>query len=1101
MIRSILLVTSACLCVFSFVSQSSAQNYLHNWQFADSNNTNLKDAANSGTSAIPFQYGGPKVQNGLLNIGQTNAYKYPTSGTLNTKVTRKAISTTAIIDSGIYRLSFRVDEWNLTGAGKNNGVGVQFGSANGLMRVDFEVSNNNTDIRVQSAASNHEELYSAIGDKQTGLGDTGLISAGSGVIVEVTADLYTGIWSSRAKVEGAGETWYPLVTDGLGFTELDRVELVLDGSNANVDGDTGWKAGNFVRLDYITVEKLSYSYTQKWDFEDANGSSLTATTNSGFDGALWDSDGPRLQSGNLNIGDTPGFKWQTPGVNGGSYIDSTITKTAAFGHALERGIYRMEFRVADWDFDGTNPDGQGTTNNGIKIQIGSSTGMASLEFEPNGSGSDVRVRSAGSNNGSLSGTDVEYGAGTQGLVGTKGVIVQLTANLYTGEWSTRARVDSNGTAWSDLVTNGTGFHSIDQVKLVAEGVNGSGWEAGHFVKLDYISVKPLEANVVHDWQFNNEGVELSSVENAGADDASFSDSSTNRFNTRSDGSLLFGNPDSTGSASLDATVTRTADFNQARDSGTYLMEFRINEWEFDADGNGSGVTGNGIKIVAGDAPSLVTIEFEVSNNNDHVRVRSQGSNTGNLTGTDTQSQLGDLLFLDSVATGSSVVVQLLANLDTGVWNTRAKLDVDSANWIDLVQDGTGFTSLDTLRIVADGSSSQWQAGEFATLDYLTVREVGNFIQNWQFDDANGTTFPNTTNTGGDRAVWTQNGPRTFNGVLNIGDTEYYKWNENDGTEGTTYTNKTTYRATYFNRPLTTGTYRLEFRVADWDMDGNNDGQGTTGNGIFIQFGSSDGLANLNFETAQLNNITGLYDDIRVRSDGSTNGTLDGSNKQNQLGDQEDLDGDNAVIVQLTANLDTGIWSSRTKIEDSNNTWRDLVTDGTGFNKLDTVKLVLDGSAAEWEAGEFILLDYITVERLSAAVPYLFADWISDYTTGTNTAFNEDADGDGKENGLEHAFSTDPLVRDTSGISQLAVVGNTTSFTHPLNPVLAEDISVTYEWSTDLQTFHVNGATVEGTKVTFTSSENLQILLNTVTANITGTMPNSLFVRVSVSQSD
>ena len=208
-----------------------------------------------------------------------------------------------------------------------------------------------------------------------------------------------------------------------------------------------------------------------------------------------------------------------------------------------------------------------------------------------------------------------------------------------------------------------------------------------------------------------------------------------------------------------------------------------------------------------------------------------------------------------------------------------------------------------------------------------------------------------------------------------------------------------------------------------------------------------------------------------------------------------------MIVQLTANLDTGIWSSRTKIEDSNDTWRDLVTDGTGFNKLDTVKLVLDGSAAEWEAGEFILLDYITVERLSAAIPYLFADWMSDYTTETNTAFNEDADGDGKENGLEHAFSTDPLVRDTSGISQLAVVGNTASFTHPLNPVLAEDISVAYEWSTDLQTFHANGSTVEDTTVAFSSSENLQILLNTVTANITGTVPTSLFIRVSVSQSD
>ncbi len=1100
MIRNILSVAPAFICAFFIVNPLFAQDYLHNWQFADTNGTQINAVANSGTSGVPFQYGGPKVQNGLLNIGQTNAYKYPNpdSGTLNSKIFRKAISSTAIIDSGIYRLSFRVDEWNLTGAGTNNGVGVQFGSANGLMRVDFEVSNNGTDIRVQSAASNHEDLYSAGGDQQTGLGATGLSSGAGGVIIEVTTDLYTGIWSSRAKVEGPGETWYPLVTDGLGFTELDRVELVFDGSNANEEGATGWKAGNFVRLDYITVKKLSPSYSQKWDFENADGSSLTATTNSGFDGALWDSDGPRLQGGNLNIGDTPGYKWQTPGVAGGNYIDSTITKTAAFGDALERGIYRLEFRVADWDFDGTNADGAGTTNNGIKIQVGSAGGLASLEFEPNFAGTDVRVRSANSNNGSLSGADEEYSVGTQGLVGTNGVIVQLNANLYTGEWSTRSKVDASSTAWTDLVTDGTGFYSIDQVRLVAEGANGAGWEAGHFVKLDYILVKPLEANVVQSWQFNNEIAELSAVENGGSDDASFSTNGSNPYNTRSDGTLLIGSLDSLGP---DSSVTRTANFNQARDSGTYLIEFRVNEWDFDADDDGTGVTGNGFKVQAGDAPSLVTVEFEVSNNNDYVRVRSQGSNSGNLSGTDTQSQLNELLFLDSVATGSPVIVQLLANLDTGVWSTRAKLDIDTANWFDLVQDGTGFTSLDTLRIVADGSAGQWQAGEFAALDYVTVREVGNFIQNWQFDDANSTTFPNVVNAGDDRAVWSQNGPRTNNGVLNIGDTPFYKWNENDGTAGTTYTNKTAYRTADFNRPLTSGTYRLEFRVADWDMDGNNDGEGTTGNGIFIQFGSSDGLANLNFETAQLNGTTGLYDDIRVRSDGSTSGTLDGSNKQNQLGDQEDLDGDNAVIVQLTANLDTGVWSSRTKIDDANNTWRDLVTDGTGFNKLDTVKLVLDGSAAEWEADEFILLDYITVERLSAAVPYLFADWMSDYTAETNTAFNEDADGDGKENGLEHAFSTDPSVSDTSGISQLAMVGNSGSFTHPLNPVLSEDISITYEWSTDLQSFHASGATVGDTTVVLTPSENLQVLLTTVSANIAGTVPTNLFVRVSVSQSD
>ncbi len=1098
MIRFFLSVASAVMFTFSIVNSLAAQTYIHNWQFSDSGGTLINAASNTGSIGTLFNNGGPKVGGGYLNFGQTPSYKYPFNGFISSSIFRKAQATSVIADSGIYRLSFRVADWNLVGAGTNNGVGVQFGSDEGLMRMDFEVSNNGTDIRVQSAASNDEDLYSADGDKQTTLGTTGLVSNGAGVIIEVTTDLYTGIWSSRAKVEGEGENWYPLVTDGLGFTKLDQVGLLIEGKNTNAAGGTGWTTGNYIRLDYITVEKLSTNYIQKWDFEDDNGSSLTTTTNSGFDGALWDSDGPRLQGGNLNIGDTPGYKWQTPGVDGGNYIDSTITKTAAFGDALERGIYRMEFRVADWDFDGTNADGEGTTNNGIKIQVGSSGGLASLEFEPNASGTDVRVRSANSNNGSLSGTDKEYGVGSQGLVGTQGVIVQLTANLYSGEWSTRAKIDTSSSAWADLVTDGTGFYSIDHVKLIAEGANDTGWEAGHFVKLDYVQLKLLEANVVQSWEFDNEIAELSAVENGGSDDASFSTNGSNPYNTRSDGTLLIGSLDSLGP---DSSVTRTADFNQARDSGTYLVEFRVNEWDFDADDDGTGVTGNGFKVQAGDAPSLVTIEFEVSNNNDYVRVRSQGSNSGNLSGTDTQSQLSELLFLDSVATGSPVIVQLLANLDTGVWSTRAKLDIDTANWIDLVQDGTGFTSLDTLRIVADGSAGQWQAGEFVAIDYVTVRNVGNFIQNWQFDDANGTTFPNVVNAGDDRAVWSQNGPRTFNGVLNIGDTPFYKWNENDGAEGTSLTNKTAYRTADFNRPLTSGTYRLEFRVADWDMDGNNDGEGTTGNGIFIQFGSSDGLANLNFETAQLNGTTGLYDDIRVRSDGSTSGTLDGSNKQNQLGDQEDLDGDNAVIVQLTANLDTGVWSSRTKIDDANNTWRDLVTDGTGFNKLDTVKLVLDGSAAEWEAGEFILLDYITVERLSAAVPYLFTDWMSDYTVNSNVNFYDDPDGDGKENGLEHAFSTDPSVSDTSGISQLAMVGNSGSFTHPLNPVLSEDVSITYEWSTDLQSFHASGATVGDTTVVLTPSENLQVLLTTVTANITGTVPANLFVRVSVSQSE
>ena len=38
-------------------------------------------------------------------------------------------------------------------------------------------------------------------------------------------------------------------------------------------------------------------------------------------------------------------------------------KTAPFGTSLNRGIYQVEFRAADWDFDGMNPDGAKVTAN------------------------------------------------------------------------------------------------------------------------------------------------------------------------------------------------------------------------------------------------------------------------------------------------------------------------------------------------------------------------------------------------------------------------------------------------------------------------------------------------------------------------------------------------------------------------------------------------------------------------------------------------------------------------------------------------------------------------------------------------------------------
>jgi hypothetical protein len=128
----------------------------------------------------------------------------------------------------------------------------------------------------------------------------------------------------------------------------------------------------------------------------------------------------------------------------------------------------------------------------------------------------------------------------------------------------------------------------------------------------------------------------------------------------------------------------------------------------------------------------------------------------------------------------------------------------------------------------------------------------------------------------------------------------------------------------------------------------------------------------------------------------------------------------------------------------------------------------------------------------------FADWISDYPgVGELTGFNDDSDNDGNDNGLENFFGTDPSVF-TAGLVSGGLSGNTFTFTHPLNASRADDILAAYLWSKDLATFNDDGATVEGTKVDFVQGPPSGGMV-TVTATITGTSIEKLFVKVGVTR--
>lgn len=128
----------------------------------------------------------------------------------------------------------------------------------------------------------------------------------------------------------------------------------------------------------------------------------------------------------------------------------------------------------------------------------------------------------------------------------------------------------------------------------------------------------------------------------------------------------------------------------------------------------------------------------------------------------------------------------------------------------------------------------------------------------------------------------------------------------------------------------------------------------------------------------------------------------------------------------------------------------------------------------------------------------FANWIAGFglAPADQDPF-DDPDGDGIDNGVENFFGTHPGTF-TQGLAAGIRNGNTFTFTHPRNASPAADLSVSYRWSTDLATFHLDGATSGGTIVNFTTQPDTPSPgFTRVTATATGTLPDRLFVDVRV----
>jgi len=129
-------------------------------------------------------------------------------------------------------------------------------------------------------------------------------------------------------------------------------------------------------------------------------------------------------------------------------------------------------------------------------------------------------------------------------------------------------------------------------------------------------------------------------------------------------------------------------------------------------------------------------------------------------------------------------------------------------------------------------------------------------------------------------------------------------------------------------------------------------------------------------------------------------------------------------------------------------------------------------------------------------PLDYTGWIAQYpAVGTLTGFNDDPDGDGLRNGIESIFGTNPGTAGT-GIGEINRNANTVTFRHPQIVSPPSDVTAQYAWSADLENFHADGQEVGGTTVAFTTSPDTPSAgITTVTATITGTVPEKLFVSV------
>jgi hypothetical protein len=271
----------AAICV---VNLSTAQTQMVDYQFDDANGTNVHNAAvnsgNNGVSAASWNFPVGQTQNGSLNYGYSQYYKFTqVDAGAGTTAARKLTFDNDLSASSMTQYSFTIDfaKWDL----RQNWDANNASAANKGIQITLDSTSANGDnqatIGLKTQGTSGIHAYSqGQGSSFTGANGNSFDTDGAGAVsglsrfeaagalMQINGDLSAGTWSAQAKTGEDGADWVTL-GNGTGLTTIDSIILSAKtpaigswgGGDGGVvyDGDAsaGGTIGDFMSIDSITL--------------------------------------------------------------------------------------------------------------------------------------------------------------------------------------------------------------------------------------------------------------------------------------------------------------------------------------------------------------------------------------------------------------------------------------------------------------------------------------------------------------------------------------------------------------------------------------------------------------------------------------------------------------------------------------------------------------------------------------------------------------------------------------------------------------------------------------------------------------------------------